>query len=205
MNCTDADVARAIAGTDEEPPRWLIDRLPDVILGLRSVIKTERDYPGRREMRDRLNALAGAARLVQRELDDPVMLSLLLRGGRDSIPRENDIYLGLEDVAARAEATVEKIPVGRGRNKYHPQPDALSAMDTCALIIGVVWEEARGEWPGVTSEPAHRACDILWGAAGGNVERQGFGSTAVWRDHLEAVRTRRDTTAARSLSLSITK
>ncbi len=178
----------------------MLAALPGLVAGLRSLIHGDQAYPGRPELRRRLNAIVTATRLIERELVDPVMLSLLLRNGSDWIVNENETHAGLSDIAERAKNAVERIPKKQGRAKHYGRDECFNNMDVCALIVSVAWERARGNWPAVNNEQAKSACDALWGAAGGDVKRQGGAksgtSIAVWRDHLRVAKRHRESVEA---------
>jgi hypothetical protein len=152
-----------------------------------------------------LTAIATAARLLERELVDPVMLSLLLHDGSDWIANENQTHVGLSDIVARAEKALKRIPKKQGRAKHYGRDERFQNMDVCALLVTVAWKQTRGKWPGVGNEEAQRACDALWGAAGGNVKRQGGGSVVVWRDHLRVAKQHRDSLKARIILRNFTE
>ena len=197
--------AAAIAGGMDLPPDWLIAALPGLVAGLRSLIRADKAYPRRPELRSRLKAIAAAAPVLERELVDPDMLSLLLRDGSDWIVNENETHAGLSDIAERAKNALERIPKKRGRAKHYGRDERFENMDVCALIVTVAWKQARGKWPAVNNVQAKGACDVLWGAAGGDVKRQGGDSIAVWRDHLRVARRHCDSVEARIILRNFTK
>jgi hypothetical protein len=162
------------------------------IAPLAASIKEEINYPGRPELRKRLAALAKSARLIEQELADPAILSLLLGDDLACITNEWQLDAGLHDIAERADAARGKVPQGQGRHKHYPRPEGLSSREICALIVTVAWKQARNKWPGVKNVKARRACQELWGAAGGNVVRQGGRSVEVWRDHMRSAKLHRD-------------
>lgn len=197
--------ATFIAGGVQPPPDWLLAPLPGYVASLRSHIRADQVYPGRPELRRRLKAITAAAHLLEHELIDPVMLSLLLRDGSDWIVNENQMHAGLSDISARAEGALKPIPKKQGRAKHYSRVERLQNMDVCALIVTVAWKQARGTWPGVDNEQAKRACEALWGAAGGDVKRQGGGSIAVWRDHLRVAKRHRESVRARIVLRNFTE
>ena len=125
--------ATFIAG-GELPRDWLLDALPDLVAGLRRLIFEDQAYPGRPKLRRRLEAIAATARLIGRELVDPIMLSLLLRDDRDLIVNESETHAGLNDIAARAEDALKRIPKGQGRAKHYDRDKRFDNMDVCALV-----------------------------------------------------------------------
>jgi hypothetical protein len=73
------------------------------------------------------------------------------------------------------------------------------------LVVCVAWRLIRDQWPGFKNACAHRVCDILWGAVGGDVERQSNirnkdespPENSIWVRHLKAVKTHQNGEKAR--------
>jgi hypothetical protein len=173
------DLTRAIAGGD--PPQILKSGLKRLASGLAVTIRDETEFPGRPDLRKRLKSVAEAAHLIEREISDSVLLSLLLAGDPRWTENESATVRGLQDIAIRADLALSKVPEGKGRHMHYPRPEGITAMTQCALIISVAWCEARKEWPGQNNDNAKRACEMLWRIASGEGPRQ---SDEVWRDHL---------------------
>jgi hypothetical protein len=161
------------------PPNWLEPGLRQAVAGLAAAFRDSREFPGRAEARKRLIRIAGAARLLVRELHDPAILSLLEHWADE----ENVVLEGMQSLKRRSLSEFRTIDRGRGRHKHHPRPTGMAPMCLCALIVSVAWHEARGEWPGQDNENSHAACEAVWRVATAAPRRQ---SLAVWRDHLRS-------------------
>jgi hypothetical protein len=177
------NLARAVGAGD--PPQVLVSGLKKLTSGLTGTIRGQAAFPGRQQLRKRLKAIAVAANLIEREISDSVVLSLLLGDDQHWTEDENATVRGVKDIAIRADLALEKVPLGKGRRMHFPRPEGLDAMTLCALIISVAWYEARKRWPGNDNKNAKRACEMLWRIASGEGRRQ---SNAVWRDHLRNAR-----------------
>lgn len=180
-------VASEIAGG--KPPDWLTEALPAFVTGLAEAIRSQAKYPGRPSIRNRLAALAKAACLIEKELNDPVILSLLLGDDRRWADDENATMRGLSAIASLANRASKKVRTGQGKDKHWPRLGGLPTMTLCALIVTMMWHEAQHRWPGQDNQKAQRACEGLWRIASGAGRRQ---SVAVWRDHLRDARAYRD-------------
>jgi hypothetical protein len=184
---------------------WLLRPLTTFVTTLRNELRAEKSYPGRRELRERLKAIAEAARRIQDLHADTNILQLIIgelqRQNRDNqvrITNEHEMMAGLRDLTALAEAAAERIPRVKGPQKHYAiEEERFLPAVICALIVTVAWDEARGKWPGVTNQEAKKACDALWGAAGGDIERRGSVGRDIWRNHLQKARTYRDSEQAR--------
>jgi hypothetical protein len=177
---------------DGDPPEWLLKPLPGFAGSLRNMIQAERAYPGRPEQRARLVAIRRAARLLERELNNLDLLMLLVPGDGDQIINENETRRGLSDVAIRADAALRQVPSGKGRARHYARRERFQNKDVCALIVTVAWKLARGAWPGVDNEVAKSACDALWNAVGGDIQRRGGEGLEVWKKHLTVARAHRE-------------
>jgi len=186
------------------------EKLPKLIEMLSFAIKRDATYPSRPELHERLEAIENAARLLMDELRD-LRITALLLDGDERIENENEMYHGLSDIAARAARVRALKPRKQGRGKFYPAAAiGPSLMDTCALMVGLMFERGCGRWPGKSNAEAHRLCEALWKAAGGprrlgsgdprspspTKERKaagswgkaGFATVEVWRRHLAAAR-----------------
>jgi hypothetical protein len=164
--------------------------------GLTGVIREEAAFPGRREQRERLKAVATAARLIEREISDRAFLSLLLASDPHWTGDEGATVRGLQDIARRSLAVLAEVPEGKGRRMHFPRPEGAAPMTLCALIVSVAWLETRKKWPGQDREEAKDACELLWQIASGEGCRE---SSAVWRDHLREAAKFRDQPEARAI------
>lgn len=118
-----------------------------------------------------------------------MILSLLLGDDRRWADDENATIRALSEIASLADHASAKVRQGQGKDKHWGRPKGLAAMTLCALIVTMMWNEARRRWPGMANEDAHCACEALWRIARGDGPRQ---SNEVWRDHLRAARAYRD-------------
>jgi hypothetical protein len=196
--------AEVIAGGN--PPERLLRPLATFVTTLRNELRAEKAYPGRPELRKRLQAIAEAARLIQGLHADTDILQLIIgelqRQNRDDqvwVTSEHEMMAGLRDLTALAKAAAKRIPKIQGPKKHYAIEERFPPAVICALVVTVAWNEARGKWPGVNNEDAQRACDALWGAAGGDVVRRGRESLGVWRGHLRNARKYRDGDHARRI------
>jgi hypothetical protein len=162
---------------------------------LAGVIKAEREYPGRRELRQRLEAIAKAARLLHRELSDATILSHLFRNDQTSwsVGDENQWMADLERLAVRADASAADVRTGRGSYKDFARPDGLSAKTICALLI-IECRALGGKDTPTGSLEAQGECEHLWRMAGGEshshlIEDPRHG---MWHSHLEQALKLRD-------------
>jgi hypothetical protein len=168
------------------------EKLPKLIEMLSFAIKRDATYPLRPELHERLEAIENAARLLMDELRD-LQITALLLDGDERIENENEMYHGLSDIAARAARVRALKPRKQGRGKFYPAAAiGPSLMDTCALMVGLMFERGCGRWPGKSNAEAHRLCEALWKAAGGPRRlgwgKAGFATVEVWRRHLAAAR-----------------
>jgi hypothetical protein len=194
------NLARVIAGND--PPQWLISGIKGLSSSLAHTIRGEAAFPGRPELRKRLKAVAAAAHLIEREVSDPVFLSLLLANDQRWTEDENMTVRGLHDIKSRSLLAIANVPKGKGRQMHYPRPEGVASMTQCALIISVAWYEARKKWPGENLEGAKRACEMLWRVASGDGRRQSIG---VWRDHLRKAKVFRGKSEAEMILKALTR
>jgi hypothetical protein len=94
---SDEAIARLIVAPGEDPPPWLVAALDKARSTLAWIIRQERVYPGRKELRLRLETLAAAIDFVRREVGNPDMAELL-RSGDKALLYERETYQGLGDL-----------------------------------------------------------------------------------------------------------
>ena len=197
MKGSDEATARLIVAPGEDPPPWLVAALGRARLTLASTIRHERAYPGRKELRQRLEVLAAASEFVRREMLD-LDIAMLLRGRDGVLLNEPETYQGLGDLAERAKRRFVEVPEGQGRHKHFPRSEGATPQQNCALMISVLWEKVHTEAPPNTNANAQEACAKLWEAAGGRVKRRrrkitvpsDDATTDIWRDHLREAKLR---------------
>ena len=211
---SDEAIARLIVAPGEDPPPWLVAALGKARSTLASIIRQERAYPGRKELRLRLETLAAAIDFVRREVLNPDMAELL-RAGDKALLYERETYQGLGDLGERVKRLLLDVPKRQGRDKYFWRSDGAIPQQNCALMISVLWEKVHAKAPPNTDANALEACAELWAAAGGRGKRRGrkiagkwripsdCASTDVWRDYLQEAKLRRELQEAKFLKRSL--
>src|SRR4051812_7423890 len=89
------------------------------IMALSVAIRGEAEYPTRRKLRGRVEALRKALQLVKDEFGDALVLQVVL--GNDDQLRfefEYEFWVGLRDRIERVEKVLAQIPRRGGRNKF---------------------------------------------------------------------------------------
>ena len=112
----DEAIAGLIFAPGEDLPSWLIASVRKARSTLASIIGRERAYPGRKELRRRLEVLAEAIDVVRRETLN-LDLALLLRAGDSALLNERETYQGLGDLAARVRNTLDALPARKGERQ----------------------------------------------------------------------------------------
>jgi hypothetical protein len=164
--------AELIAGTNQPPDMILVRAECE---SLARVIAEERNWPTGAELRDQWNALADAARELDKRLT-PALRTYLFHVNRPrrlpglSTCAEVNAWLSALNAEAREQA--QAIPQGKkgrkaARDVPVPFPEGLSAKAICARIVAGAWQAARGEDVPHTNPDAWRACMLLWQASGG--------------------------------------
>ena len=208
---SDGSIALLIAG--QEPPSWLSAAVAKARATLAWIITQERVYPGRKELRLRLEALATAIGFVRREVLNPDMVELL-RTGDKVLLYERETYLGLGDLGERVKRLLLDVPQRKGSDKYFGRSDGATPQQNCALMISILWEKVHSKAPPNTNANAQEACAALWAAARGPVKRRrkiagklripSTGtSTEVWRDYLRDAKLRAESDEAKRLKRSL--
>jgi hypothetical protein len=163
-------------------------KMPKLLLILQHTIARDADYPRAPQLHERLKKIEHSAQLLIKELTD-FRMNALLRGDKEQIEKETELLDGLQTIATLAASVRNRSPRKQGKGKLYPEsasgPDAL---ELCALMMGLVWEEETGKWPGKNNTTAQQTCEIFWKSAAG-VGGGGAGITR-WRDHLKAARKR---------------
>ena len=166
----------------------MVRALGTLIEQLRFSIRSKREYPSRPQLYRRFDAIAGAARLISKELLELQILPFLLED-EEQIQDLSAVYRGLLKIAARAEQVAIRHPPTRGRGQLIPRSSSgPDTMDHCALIVGIFWQKLHGRWPPKRNAKALGFCEAVWQAANGP-PRSGWGargSVAVWANHIVA-------------------
>jgi hypothetical protein len=210
---SDGAIATLIVAPGENPPPWLVAALGKARSTLASLIRQERAYPGRKELRMRLETLAAVIDFVRREVLNPDMAELL-RAGDKALLYERETYQGLGDLGERVKRTLLEVPQGQGRHKHFLRSEGATPQQNCALMISILWEEVHSKAPPNTNANAQEACAALWAGASGPVKRgrkiagkwripSDGTSTEVWRDHLREAKLRAESEEAKFLKRSL--
>jgi hypothetical protein len=174
--------------TQNNPPSQCPQGLKKYVAPLSAVIHAEQEYPKRLDERSRLAKMARAARLLVRELSDPVMLSRIAPGDQrwSKADREGQTVAdleGLPELIVQAGAGIRK---GRGSHKDYVRPDGRAALTQCALFV-VRWRFSQGRAAPATSLEVQGECEALWRRAGGKPHYNGLKKDprrGVWRNPL---------------------
>jgi hypothetical protein len=194
-----AAIASRIAGI-EPAPDWLISIVGHAVFWIRANHQTREEFPGRRNLRQRLNVLRNAAEKLtgefkdwHQDLEKQVMISLLEHGGLDRATI-NLLAQALPRLVAAAAATPPP-DSGQGRHKSFSNAAAMSPQEMCAGLVVYGWKRARGELPPHTNVQLHRACEAVWDAAGLPPRDRGGGgsgnegdSLTGWSQHIQTIK-----------------
>ena len=209
-------IARLVVAPGEDPPPWLVTALSAARSTLAWIIRQERAYPGRKELRQRLEALMNAIGFVRREMYD-LDMAMLLRAGDKVLLHERETYQGhRRPRLARVKRLLRAVPQRKGSDKYFWQSEGATPQQNCALMISILWEKVHSKAPPNTNANAQEACAALWAAARGPVKRgrqiagklriPSTGTSAeVWRDHLRAAKRLAESDEAKHLRRSLNK
>jgi hypothetical protein len=185
-------VIAVIIALPEDPPDWLVSSVRKTRETLTWTLQKEADYPGRAELRKRLERLQSAAKELRAALED-FGTHALLWGPDDYLFNDVPRYDFLDDLDERIKARLNEIPSRQGRDKFYLRSDGATPQENCALMISGLWERVHSSPPHNTSGEAHMACAALWTASGGSTKGR-WGATvdgesvSVWRDHLRTAK-----------------
>lgn len=160
---TMSEVASII--TERNPPDWLVTGLRLCGGGVRQARFGSPEGTPLAEVRERLERIAVAARLLAHTITDPEMLSYLERDG--FLHKVGPTWRTLTEIEPRARAIIATLSVARGRGRWGPRPTGLNAREMCALVVVEAWAAVHGEYPGPRNSKAHEAADAYWLASGG--------------------------------------
>jgi hypothetical protein len=100
----------------------------------------------------------------------------------------------LRDLATLAAQALDRNPRNKGRGRPKtiiPATTWPSALDLCALMVGLRWRALHSQWPGRDNPAAQRWCEQMWKAAGG-APHGGVaacdGALTAWRSHLKSAK-----------------
>ena len=181
------DVARKIAGC--EPPAWFVTNLHRAAdWGLAPMHAQDRKATGRAATRDRLTAIAKAARLIVREMHNSEVSNYLERDGQ--FEHGSEVVHTLNLMAERADKAVEIIGSMKGRASLISKFGGVSTTTLCAHLIVEAWTVLRGKPPGAENPQAAEAAEALWRATGGAERGRGkpedVDGLDRWRDPFRA-------------------
>lgn len=188
-----AEAAAIIAGTANAPPEMTAFLRQQASI-LRSNYQMRQDWPTRTMLLDRLSKIEAAAMLLATELrpgrdvtQDAALLMMQAHGF--DVPAIGTLAIQtLPKVAEAADSARRRIKMGRGKMKQLPNSEAPSPHIICAATIAFLWQHARNQPPGHTSQKAHSACENLWQAAELPRARAGAAESLTgWKPHLQAV------------------
>jgi hypothetical protein len=183
-------VARAICGK-VSPTREMVASLRAAAAGIAASARQEEEAPSADDLRDRLAVIRAAALKLAAEIKDHNILGRLDGARIDPTTgladRMHYIFVleeVLPDLASRALDAKSAVFSSSGK-KTVANADALTAQQTCALVVYRAWTVARGAVPGVGLHAAHQACDVFWQSCG----QQSIGESLTgWRRHIEVAR-----------------
>ena len=162
------------------PPTELAKVLADVAGGIASTARAETEAPTSTQLRDRLEQVERAARLLAAALCEPNIVGRLDNAGQEIVHTACGRIDWLQALSSRAHEAVTKVKVENGKKPW-ANPNGLSATTICAVIVSRLWMEVRGKAPGLQQKAAWAACDMLWQGAG----QPPIGSDLeAWRYHL---------------------
>jgi hypothetical protein len=164
-----------------------------LIAMLTAAIKAEAADPSSLEWLEQIETTRRAALWLLRAITSPQFRALII-DHNEWAENELEGLSFLRDIAALAAQAQERNPrtAGPGRPKrIIPASPWPSALEVCALIVGVRWRATSRRWPGKRNPEAQRRCEQMWLAAGGN--RHGGvaardGALTAWERPLEAAK-----------------
>jgi hypothetical protein len=197
---TFAEVARLVAPS--ETPPWLPAHLEWWAAGVRHDQIADECNPTNVQTRERLAALAAAARLIERELNAPAIRNLLSEDNTTS--RISISSWSLRDLASRADNEFSSPLLSsangetkRGRSKPKV-PGLFNARTLCVARILEMWRFFRKVVPGIGNREAAAAAQAYWLASGGSSD--GYGDRLNgWHDYFKTVRDNSGTVGLKQL------
>jgi hypothetical protein len=174
----------------------LVDQLPPIfVAALRAAIKDEQQAPTRKNVVKILRQIRSTGEFDEA---DSLQVGLLEPNFSDRYSRTPQRVRKNADRLLKNYRQERPGKHGRGSGRYFVRHDAIGAPTLCALMIST-----KFGWPAVTNQQAQEACEKLWAAAGGDVQRRGgtcHSNDGFWRDHLRTARRQwRDTPIARRI------
>jgi hypothetical protein len=144
------------------------------------------------DLLERLKTTEKAARWLLDVIDNLQFRALLI-DSNEWMENEREGVAFLRDMAARAAQAQERNPPneGPGRPKtIIPATGWPSALELCALMVGLRWRALHPQWPGKNNPEAQCWCERMWIAAGGAPHGAIARDRALtaWRNHLKTAK-----------------
>jgi hypothetical protein len=197
------DVARKITGGDA--PQWLTKFLRDWASSLALDRGVAFRQPTKSQMKERLQGVQNAAKLIVDALNDGATRDFLDASTTGKLPYHGQIDHMLRDLIRRSGEGVALLSTSdgktrRGREKALP-PDSFLPKTFCAAIIAEAWNFINGAEPAPKNQQAATAADFFWDLSFGvvrmdvteaalqrivNREPKSWGNRLnSWRSHFE--------------------
>ena len=168
-----------------EPPRWLRGRM----LKMAEKVETSRGQDKLlsevtpTKLVKRLDAIARAAKVLAREINDPVVVAWL---GDQGSSREALFSSGaLPTIASLSAAAITRVRIKQGTRAAPPYPDyTMTGRQLCAWSIREALRQLGTISPGSSHDGAIQAVRCLWIASGGRDNL----SDNTWIAEFEVVR-----------------
>jgi hypothetical protein len=164
---------------------------PGVLIGMLAAAINSRD-PSSLDVIERLQRTEKAALWLLGVIADQRFRAQLV-DCNDWMENEREGGALLRNMAVRAAQALERNQRSkrRGRPKKIIPPISFpTALEFCALIVGLRWEEQCHRWPRRDNSQAQLLCEELWKRAGGNphgaIARDG--ALTAWRAHLKTAK-----------------
>lgn len=157
----------SLTGAFDQQPRWLRWSMLDMARRVEryrladELVLTIRPT----EMVKRLDTIVRAARLLDRELQDKVILAWLGNYGASASTLTSTAVFSL--VATRAADAILRVPSGQGKRHALPFPDTISGRHLCAWVVREAFRQLHNKSPGSRNGPVIEAARHLWAASGG--------------------------------------
>jgi hypothetical protein len=159
---------------------------------LAAAIESEAEYPSSLKLLEQIQATEKAARYLLLAIADQRFRPLIIKSA-EQLENEREGIAFLRDIAARSAQVQKQNPraSGAGRPKGIVRAGGKwpSALEICALMVGIRWRKEHKRWPGQHNPEAQRSCERLWILAGGpphGREASPDGALTAWRIHLRA-------------------
>jgi hypothetical protein len=166
-----------------------------IVVGLSAAIEGERQAPHRKDVIKMLREVRATRNF---DVADPLQVGLLEPNFFDRDSRSPERTRERADRLLKNYRQQKPGKHGRGSGRYVVRPDGIGAPTLCALMVSI-----KLGGPAATNHQARHACEKLWAAAGGDVQRRGGTPNrpdGFWRNHLwEARRHWRNTPTARRI------